>query len=92
MVATTSSPEEFKNIRLLLMAKICAGDEVVVATFNVSNMKTTILVIIFWNFRLCWHRFDSPQVKRNLISSIANLVYELFHELPNDLRLRFLGN
>ena len=26
------------------------------------------------------------QVKRNLISIIANLVYELPHELPNDLR------
>ena len=29
-----------------------------------------------------------PQVKRNLISSITNLVYELLHELPNNLRLR----
>ena len=27
-----------------------------------------------------------------MISSIANLVYELPHELPNDLRLRILGN
>ena len=26
------------------------------------------------------------------MSSIANLVYELPHELPNDLRLRILGN
>ena len=24
--------------------------------------------------------------------SVANLVYELPHELPNDLRLRILGN
>ena len=30
--------------------------------------------------------------KRNLISSITNLVYELPLELPNDLRLRILGN
>ena len=92
MVAITSSPEQFKKIRLLLIAKICAGDEVVMTIFSVHNMKTTILVIIFWNFRLCWHRFDSPQVKRNLISSMANLVYELSHTLPNDLRLRILGN
>ena len=35
---------------------------------------------------------DSPQIKQNLISSIENLVYELPHELPNDLRLRKLGN
>ena len=27
-----------------------------------------------------------------MISSIANLLYELPHELPNDLRLRILGN
>ena len=27
-----------------------------------------------------------------MISSIANLVYELPYELPNDLRLRILGN
>ena len=32
------------------------------------------------------------QVKRNVISSIANLVYELPHELSNDLTLRILGN
>ena len=27
-----------------------------------------------------------------MISSIANLIYELPHEMPNDLRLRVLGN
>ena len=37
------------------------------------------------------YRSDSPQVKRNVISSIANLVYELPHELPNELRLTILG-
>ena len=30
--------------------------------------------------------------KRNMVSSIANLVYELPHELPSDLGLRVLGN
>ena len=45
-----------------------------------------ILVIIFWNFAIFQYRSDSPQVKRNLITSIANLVYELPHELPNYLR------
>ena len=34
------------------------------------------------------YKFDSPQVKRTLKSRIANLT----HELPNDLRLRKLGN
>ena len=31
-------------------------------------------------------------VTRNVISSGANLVHELPDELPNDLRLRILGN
>ena len=47
-----------------------------------------IPVIIFWNFTKFQYRSDSPQVNGNLISSIANLVYEL----PNNLRLRILGN
>ena len=36
--------------------------------------------------------FHSPQVKWYLISSTKNIVYQLPHELPNDLRLRKLGN
>ena len=48
----------------------------------------TMLVIIFQNFKIFQYRSDSPQVKGAFISSIANLVYELPHELPNDLRLR----
>ena len=32
------------------------------------------------------------QVKRNLLSCITNLTYELPHGLPSDLRLRILGN
>ena len=38
------------------------------------------------------NRSDSPQIKRNVISSIDNLVYELSHDFPNDLRLRMLGS
>ena len=52
----------------------------------------TILVIIFWNFTMIQYRSDYPQVKRNVISSIANLVYQLPHDSPNDLRPRILGN
>ena len=48
---------------------------------------STILVIIFWSFGMFSYRSDWPQVKRNVISSIGNLVYELPHELPNDVRL-----
>ena len=56
------------------------------------NLKTTILVIIFWHFLIIWLRSESSQVKRYLISSIPNLVQELHQELPNDLRLRILDN
>ena len=53
----------------------------------------TILVLIFRNFTTSWlQRSDSPQVKRNVISSIENLVYKLPHKFPNNLRLRTLGN
>ena len=52
----------------------------------------TILVIILWNFTIFQYRSDSSQVKRNLISIVANFAYELPHELLNDLRLRILGN
>ena len=34
--------------------------------------------------------FLSPQVKPSTIISNKQGVYELHHELPNDLRLRFL--
>ena len=54
-------------------------------------INSTILVIICWNFTVFWYRSASPQVKRNLISSIANLVYELPHELRNNVRLRILA-
>ena len=36
--------------------------------------------------------FMSPQVKRIVIISNKDVLYELLHELPNDLRLRALGN
>ena len=34
----------------------------------------------------------SPQVKRWAIITFEHGIYELPHELPNDLRLRILGN
>ena len=36
--------------------------------------------------------FVSPKVKRIVIISNKHGIYELPHELPNDLRLRTLGN
>ena len=47
-------------------------------------LSSTILVIIFWNIIMFHFRPDSQQVKRNLISDITNLVYEVPHKLQND--------
>ena len=52
------------------------------------QLNTTILVVIFQHFLIIQLTSESPQVKRYLISNITNLVQELPHELPNDLRLR----
>ena len=48
--------------------------------------------IILWDFLMFYQVFLSPQVKRSAIISNKQGVYELPHELPNDLRLRILGN
>ena len=36
--------------------------------------------------------FLSPQVKQRAIITFKNGIYELPHELPNELRLSILGN
>ena len=47
---------------------------------------------IFWDFFIFGQIFLSPQVKRSVIISDKHGIYELPHELPNDLTLRILGN
>ena len=48
--------------------------------------------IINLQFSVLMWKFNLSQVKQYLISSIVNSVYKLLHELPNNLRLRLLGN
>ena len=48
--------------------------------------------IILWDFLMFYQIFLSLQVKQSAIISIKQGVYELPHELPNDLRLRIVGN
>ena len=48
--------------------------------------------IIFWKFTMFQYRSDSPQIKQNLISSIANFAYVLTQELPDNLRLSTFVN
>ena len=57
---------------------------------NIVNepIVPTITDITLWNTWRFQYRFHSPQVKWYLLSSTRNIVYELPHELPNDLRLK----
>ena len=41
---------------------------------------------------ILYQNFFSPQVKQSMIINNKHGIYELPHELPNDLRLRILGN
>ena len=59
---------------------------------HINHVLSSILVIKFWNFTVFWFRSNSPQVRRNIISIITNLAYELPHGLWNGLRLTILRN
>ena len=54
--------------------------------------EATISFIIFWDFSMFYQIFLSPQVKQCAIITNKHGIYELPHKLPNDLRLRKLGN
>ena len=46
--------------------------------------------IIFWDFLIVEQILFSPQVKRSGIISNKHGIYELPHELPNNLKLSIL--
>ena len=54
--------------------------------------ETTIMDKIFSDFLILYQILFSPHVKRSVIISNKHDIYELPNELPNDLRLRILGN
>ena len=58
----------------------------------ISEVVPVIMVIIFWDFLMFAQTFLSPKVKQSMIISNKHGIYELSHELPNDFRLRILGN
>ena len=58
--------------------------------FLPQRLQATISFIIFWDFLMFYQIYLSPQVKRWAIISYKHGIYELSHELPNDLRLRKL--
>ena len=49
------------------------------------------IFIIFWEFLMLYQIFLSPKVKRCIIITYKNGIYELHHELPNELRLKELS-
>ena len=57
-----------------------------------SRQIPTIIFIIFWDHLIFYQIFLSSQVTRCVIITYKNGIYEVPHELPNDLRLRILGN
>ena len=60
--------------------------------FSDLAIIATIMEIILWDFFMFYRIFFSLQVKRSTIISNKQGVYELVHELLNDLRFRILGN
>ena len=48
--------------------------------------------IIFWDFLIIYEILFSLQAKDTVIIGNKHGIYELPHELPNDVRLRILGN
>ena len=57
---------------------------------NIHVFPTMFIIIL--DFLMFNQIFFLAQVKRCLIITYKNGIYELPHELPNDLRLAVLGN
>ena len=57
-----------------------------------DGVKTSVMDIIAWDCLILYRIFFSPQVKQSMIISSKHGIYELPHELLNDLRLMILGN
>ena len=56
------------------------------------TLSFTTSFIIFWNFSMFYQTFLSPQVKPYATFTYNHGMYELPHQLLNNLRLRILGN
>ena len=59
---------------------------------SLVSVLTTILFIIVLKFIKLYYMLHSPQVKRNMISSLKNLKYDFPNEFTKKLRLRILAN
>ena len=56
------------------------------SSLDFAGIPSTIIFIIFWDFFMFYQVFLAPQVKRCLIITYNNGIYELPDELSNDLR------
>ena len=65
---------------------------IIIGRVESKNNFQTILVMIFCLFLIILRRSESSKVKWYFVLRIASLVHKLPRELPNDLRLRILGN
>ena len=74
------------NEEAFLLLTIRHNEHWFTESFHQSHKKYAILDKIFVGFFTFWHIFFLPQVKRNYIIITRKKVYELPHELPNDLR------
>ena len=57
-----------------------------------QKILKTIMGIIFWDFLMFDQTFLSRETKRSKIIGNKHGIYELPHELSNELRLTVLGN
>ena len=57
-----------------------------------KNILQTIIFITFWDSSMFYQILLSPQEKQCAIITNKHGIYELPNELPNDFRLRILGN
>ena len=56
------------------------------------NLAPAIIFRIFWGILIFYQIYLSPQVKRCAIITYKHGIYESPQELPNELRLRILGD
>ena len=59
---------------------------------NIKSKRKFCSLRIFSDLLMFHQIFLSPQVKQCTIITYKRGIHELPHELPNDLRLRILGN
>ena len=65
---------------------------IIIGRVESKNNVQTIPVMIFWLLMIILLWSESPQLKWYFVLRITNLVHKRTRELPNDLRLRILGN